>query len=108
MKAIVKFGSKDIVVIPGAKVSVDRVSDVKAGDNIDTDQVLYVSEDSEKDPVIGQPYVKGAKVYFKVSRHFRDKKVIVFKKRSKKHYKKKRGHRQDLTELLVEKIEVGG
>jgi large subunit ribosomal protein L21 len=55
----------------------------------------------------GRPTVAGAAVKGQVLRQFRDKKVLVFKKRRKKGYKKLQGHRQDLTEVLIESIQTG-
>jgi large subunit ribosomal protein L21 len=54
---------------------------------------------------VGHPYVKGAKVHAQVLEHFKDKKIIVFKMKAKKHYRKKMGHRQAMTRFLVTDVQ---
>lgn len=76
------------------------------GEEFDWDKVLLVMN-GDAATIAGKPFVQGAKVKFRVVRHLRDKKVIVFKKRSKKAWRKRRGHRSDLTELEVMGINYG-
>ena len=69
--------------------------------------MLLVDQD-DQDIQIGSPYVSGAKVKGKVLSHLRGRKVIVFKFKRRKNYKRTRGHRQELTKVLIEGIEIGG
>lgn len=75
-------------VEPGSKIAFERVLATKAGDA----------------PTFGEPYVAGARVEATVLENFKDKKLIVFKYRRKKHYKRKNGHRQPMTRFLVTKV----
>ncbi|GAB4168416.1 MAG: hypothetical protein Kow00108_01580 [Calditrichia bacterium] len=98
-----------IVEIAGFQFKVEENKTVKipytgkeAGEKIQIDKVLLISD--EKGVKVGQPTVAKAKVEAKVVDHGRDKKVIVFKKKRRKGYKVKRGHRQMFTTVLIEKI----
>ncbi len=101
MYAIVETGGKQYSVEQGTKVKVESLA-VEAGSTITLDRVLLVA--NEADVKVGQPTVAGAKVTAQVVVHDRHKKIIVFKKRSKKTYKKTQGHRQNYTELLIKTI----
>ncbi|MCL6634481.1 MAG: 50S ribosomal protein L21, partial [Peptococcaceae bacterium] len=68
------------------------------------DRVLAVMKDG--DLKVGTPLVEGAKVLLKVVRHGKGKKIIVFKFKAKKNYRRKKGHRQPFTQVTVEKIEA--
>ena len=70
------------------------------------DKVLFVNNDG--DMLVGQPTVDGAKVTGTVMRHLRGRKVIVYKMQPKKKTRKKRGHRQELTRLMIDAIEING
>lgn len=96
MYAIIETGGKQYVVEAGDKVRVEKL-DVKEGDNVTFDKVLFVSGD---EPKVGAPYVDGAKVEAKVLAQGKAKKVVVYKYKSKKNERKKNGHRQPYT--LVE------
>lgn len=96
MYAIIETGGKQYVVEAGDKIKVERL-DVKEGDTVTFDKVLFVSGD---EPKIGVPFVDGAKVEGKVLAQGKNKKVIVYKYKSKKNERKKNGHRQPYT--LVE------
>ncbi|HRR01277.1 MAG TPA: 50S ribosomal protein L21, partial [Treponemataceae bacterium] len=85
----------------GAQIQVDKI-DAEKGSKIDIDTVLMVS-DGEK-ATVGTPYVKGAKVQIVVGETFKDKKVIVYKYKSKKDYHRTIGHRQRYTMVTVENI----
>lgn len=103
-KAIVCFGSKQYEVSPGAHLLVDRLGQA-AGESFESDKILWAAP-AGGGAKAGRPYVSGASVVFETLRHIRGRKVIVFKKRSKKAWKKTRGHRSDLTELLVKEIKI--
>ena len=101
MYALVEYKGKQYKAEKGAVLSVDKL-DAEKGAKIDVDTVLLVS-DGDKISV-GAPYVKGAKVQIVVEDSFRDKKVLVFKYKSKKDYHRTIGHRQHYTNVKVESI----
>lgn len=74
----------------------------EAGSSVDFDQVLLVDNDGKIK--VGTPTVKGAKVSGKILEHVKGDKVLVFKKKRRKGYKKKNGHRQDFSKILIEDI----
>ena len=96
MYAIIETGGKKYVVEAGDKIKVEKL-DVKEGDKVTFDKVLFVSGD---EPKVGAPFVDGAKVEAKVLAQGKNKKVVVYKYKSKKNERKKNGHRQPYT--LVE------
>ena len=101
MYAIVEIGGKQIKVEKNQKVFVNRL-DGKEGSKVTFDNILLL--DNAGKIVLGDPSVKGAAVEAKILKHLKDDKVIVFKKKRRKGYKVKNGHRQFLTEIMVEKI----
>jgi large subunit ribosomal protein L21 len=103
MYAIVETGGKQYRVSEGTKVKVELLSG-NADDQVSLGQVLVVA-DGEK-TVIGSPYVEGASVTGKIVSQGKARKVIVFKYKRRKDSKKKKGHRQSYTELLIEKIQM--
>jgi len=83
---------------------IDRLN-AKEKDKIIIDKILLIKE---KDKVsIGKPYIKNAKIELEVVSHKRDKKIIVYKMRPKKKTRKKMGHRQELTRVMVKSISIG-
>lgn len=106
MYAIIKSGSRQYQVRPETIIEVNRLP-LEEGASFETDQVLLVDQEGQ-DTLIGSPYVSGAKVKGKVLSHLRGRKVIVFKFKRRKNYKRTRGHRQELTKVLIEGIEIGG
>jgi len=103
MYAVIKTGGKQYRVSSGEKLKVEQLA-ADVGSQITIDQVLLVA-DGEK-VSIGQPLVAGAKVEATVVNHGRADKVRIFKLRRRKHYKKQQGHRQNFTEIQVDKISV--
>lgn len=99
MKAIFITGGKQYYVAEGDVIYVEKL-DHEVGSDITFDEVLFA------DGKAGTPYVKGAKVTCTVEKHGKQKKVVVFKYKPKKKYRKKQGHRQPYTKLVVKKIEV--
>ena len=97
MKAIFTTGGKQYYVTEGDVIYVEKLN-AEAGETVKFDEVLFV------DGVAGNPVVKGATVECKVEKHGKNKKIIVFKYRPKKKYRKKQGHRQPYTKLVVTKI----
>jgi len=96
MYAIIETGGKQYVVNAGDKLRVEKL-DVKEGDTVTFDKVLFLSGD---EPKVGSPFVEGAKVEAKVLEQGKGKKVIAYKYKSKKNERTKKGHRQPYT--LVE------
>ena len=101
MYAIVKIGGKQVKVEKDQKVFVNRLEG-KEGSKVTFDNILLL--DNSGKVILGTPSIKGAAVEAKILKHLKDDKVIVFKKKRRKGYKVKNGHRQFLTEIMVEKI----
>ncbi|HSQ33420.1 MAG TPA: 50S ribosomal protein L21 [Peptostreptococcaceae bacterium] len=101
MYAIVKTGGKQYRVSEGDVIFVEKL-EVNEGDVVTLDEVLACSK--EGNLVLGSPVVEGVSVQAKVVEQGRGKKIIVFKYKAKKDYRKKQGHRQAYTKLLIEKI----
>lgn len=103
--AIIETGGKQLRVEPGRFYDVDRLA-VDADDSLVIDRVLYV--DNDGDISVGQPLVDGATVEATVLQHLRGRKIIVYKMRPKKKTRKKQGHRQELTRVMINSISLGG
>ena len=105
MYAIVEIAGQQFKVAKDQKVYVHRLQS-EEGAKVTFDNVLLVGEGEKV--TIGAPAIEGAKVTAKVLGHLKGDKVIVFKKKRRKGYKKKNGHRQFLTEIQIDGIAVGG
>ncbi|KAI9135254.1 50S ribosomal protein L21 [Acaryochloris sp. CCMEE 5410] len=103
--AIIETGGKQLKVEPGRYYDVDRLAD-DPDTKLSLDQVLLVHDGNEA--TVGQPLVKGATIEVTVMQHRRDRKIIVYKMQPKKKTRKKRGHRQELTRLMVDAIHLDG
>jgi len=101
MNAIVKILGKQFKVAKDTKLFVNRI-DAKEGSKVSFDDVLLIDNGSKV--IVGNPVVKDASVEAKVLKHLKDDKVIVFKKKRRKGYRVKNGHRQALTEIIIEKV----
>lgn len=101
MYAIVEIAGQQFKVEKDSKLYVHRL-DAEEGSNIDFDKVLLV--DNAGTVNVGTPTVKGAKITAKVLSHLKGDKVIVFKKKRRKGYQKRNGHRQYLSQVQVESI----
>lgn len=99
MYAIVEVAGKQYKVEQGARVYVPHMKDTEAGDSITLDRVLLVS--GADGVTVGTPTVEGASVSAEVIDHVRADKVIVFKKKRRKHYRVKNGHRQPYTQISI-------
>ncbi len=100
MYAIVEVKGKQYKAEKGSVLKVDFMEG-EAGTKVDINSVLFMSGDSIK---IGSPYVPGAMVRASIRSHEKGDKIIVYKYKSKKNYRKKQGHRQNYTLLSVEDI----
>ena len=105
MYAIVEIAGQQFKVVKDQKLFVHRLAD-KEGTKVFFDKV-FLLDDGQK-VSIGAPAITGASVEAKVVSHLKGDKVIVFKKKRRKGYRVKNGHRQALTELVIEKIQAGG
>lgn len=103
MFAIVKTGGKQYRVAPGDQIVVERI-DGGVGSEISLDQVLAVGNGDSA--AIGRPRLADASVRARIVQQPRGAKVIVFKKKRRKNYRRKHGHRQELTLLRIEEIRL--
>jgi large subunit ribosomal protein L21 len=101
MFAIIKTGGKQYKVQEGDILSVEKVP-AGANQKVFFNQVLLVADD--KETMIGTPFIEKAAVKAKVIEDFKDKKVLVFKKKRRKQYRRTRGHRQQLTRVRIDRI----
>ena len=104
MYAIIECGGKQYRVQEGDAIRVEKLA-VEVGATVDIDKVLLISGD---DVVVGKPYIEGAVVSCKVLNQDKSKKVLVFHYKAKKNIRKKYGHRQPFTSILIEKITKDG
>ncbi len=105
MFAIVEIAGQQFKVAKDQKVFVHRLA-TEEGEKISFDNVLMLSDGNKV--TVGAPAIDGAQVGAKVIKHLKGDKVIVFKKKRRKGYQVKNGHRQALTEILIESIVVSG
>ena len=104
MFAIVKTGGKQYRVAVGDQITVERLEG-EVGSQVALGQVLALGGEA---PKVGTPTVPGASVTAKIVQQPRGAKVIVFKKKRRKNYRRKRGHRQELTVLKIQQISADG
>lgn len=102
MYAVVRTGGKQIRVAPGEAVWVERLPGA-VGEEITLDEVLLLGGEGE--PRIGAPHVAGARVVATILGEGRGEKLVIFKFKRRKRYRRKQGHRQDYTQIRVERIE---
>jgi large subunit ribosomal protein L21 len=101
MYAVIKTGGKQYRVSPGDSIDVEKLP-YEVGEQIELDQVLLVANGSKAK--IGRPLVKKAKVKATVTRQAKGRKVVIFKYRPSKRYRRKKGHRQHYTRLRIDEI----
>ncbi|GEK58052.1 50S ribosomal protein L21 [Marinococcus halophilus] len=102
MYAIIETGGKQLKVEEGQTIFVEKL-DGEAGDEVTFGNVVFVGGDDVK---VGSPFVEGAKVTGKVERQGRNKKIIVFKFKKRKNYRRKQGHRQPYTKVTINSIDA--
>jgi large subunit ribosomal protein L21 len=107
MYAIVDIKDKQFKVQEGEYVYVPHHADAEIDDTLTLDQVLLIS-DGDGDVTLGTPTVEGASITARVIDQVKGDKVIVFKKKRRKRYKVKRGHRQQYTKIQIEALETNG
>lgn len=101
MYAVIETGGKQYRVAPGDVIKVEKLT-AEAGEAITLDKVLMVQKDGES--TLGAPTVSGASVSAKVVSQTRGPKLMVFKKKRRHNYRRKKGHRQDLTQIEITDI----
>ncbi|MDR2427141.1 MAG: 50S ribosomal protein L21 [Endomicrobium sp.] len=104
MYAIIKTGGKQYRVEEGNILSVEKLKEAEVGQEVILDEVLILADGDKA--FVGKPKVEGASVIAKVVSQKRAPKVLVFKRKPKKGYKKMQGHRQYITELEITKIKA--
>ena len=100
MYAIVATGGKQVKVSVGDRIYVEKI-DAEAGNDVTLDKVLFIGGEKTK---TGKPYVSGATVVCKVEKHGLEKKLVVYKYKAKANVRRKQGHRQPYTCLVVKEI----
>ncbi|MBI4810281.1 MAG: 50S ribosomal protein L21 [Ignavibacteriales bacterium] len=101
MFAVVNIAGQQLKVSPGERVFVPKLA-ASIGSTVKFDRVLLMAD--EKSVQIGSPFIKNTSVEAKVLSNLKDEKVIVFKKKKRKGYRVRRGHRQQFTELEITSI----
>lgn len=104
MIAVIKTGGKQYTVKEGEVFDVEKL-DAEAGSNHTFKEVLLLSDD--KKVTVGSPFVKGAAVEVEIISQGKAEKVYIFKKKRRKDYRKRQGHRQFFTKVKVAKIVAG-
>ena len=105
MYAVIKTGGKQYRVAADQTIEIERLKG-EAGDAVEFGEVLLVANGDTLD--FGAPLVAGATVAAEIVSHTRGPKLVIFKKRRRKHYRRKNGHRQDLTEVRITEILTNG
>jgi large subunit ribosomal protein L21 len=105
MYAIVEIAGQQFKVVKDQRVFVNRLQ-TEEGKQVAFDNVLLLADGDKV--TVGAPAIDGAQVGAKVLKHLKGDKVIVFKKKRRKGYRKKNGHRQSLTEIIIESIAASG
>ena len=104
MKATIQTQGSQFTVQKGDKLFVNRYPDKNEGDKVSIDQVLMLVDEGKA--TFGTPNVEGASVKAKILENKKDKKVIVFKKKRRQGYKRRKGHRQQISVIEIESIDV--
>jgi len=99
MFAVIRTGGKQYKVASGDVISVEKLEG-SAGDKVEIGEVLMAGDK------LGAPLLSGAKVLAEIVKQFRDEKVVIFKKRRRHNYRRKKGHRQYLTEIKITDIKA--
>jgi len=102
MYAVVRSGGKQYRVEPGQRVRVEKLAG-SVGDAVELGEVLMIGGEGEVR--VGTPLVSGARAHGRITGQARGPKVMLFKYKRRKNYRRKQGHRQSFTEILVDRIE---
>ena len=98
--AIIKTGGKQVKVEEGSVIYIEKL-DVEAGKEVTFDEVIFVGGDTTK---VGSPLVSGATVVGEVEKHGKEKKVVTYQYKPKKHSHRKQGHRQPYTKVVIKAV----
>ena len=101
MYAVIKTGGKQYRVDPGKEVRVEKL-DGELGDTVTFDQVLMASDG--ENIRVGKPFLEDTKVVGRITQQGKNKKILVFKYKRRKGYRKKMGHRQQFTQIKIDEI----
>tara|TARA_B100001093_G_scaffold46931_3_gene39927 strand:+ start:12993 stop:13304 length:312 start_codon:yes stop_codon:yes gene_type:complete len=101
MYAVIKSGGKQHKVAEGEIITLEKIS-AEEGTEIEFPEVLAVNKEGKLE--VGSPLLKGAKVTAKIINHFKAPKVTIIKMKRRQDYRKKQGHRQNLTKVIIESI----
>ena len=104
MYAVIKSGGKQHKVSEGEEILLEKIS-LDEGEVIEFSEVLAINKDGALN--VGRPLLEGATVNGKVINHFKTKKINIIKMKRRKDYRKKQGHRQNLTKVKIESINYG-
>jgi large subunit ribosomal protein L21 len=105
MYAVIKTGGKQYRVAADQKIQIEKLGG-QTGDQVEFTEVLMVANGGSIE--VGAPFVAGATVVGEIASQDRGPHVIIFKKRRRKHYRRRNGHRQDLTSVTIREILTGG
>ena len=105
MIAIFEDRGKQYKARVGDFLKFPKISELKKNDSVTFDKVIFMKDDKGQ-TVIGSPLINGIQIICKVIEQIRDKKIIVFKKKRRHNYRRKIGHRQDLTLLKIKEIKI--
>jgi len=104
MKATIQTQGSQFIVEKGDKLSVNRFPNTSEGDQVKIEQVLMLVNEGKS--TFGSPTIEGASITAKILENKRDKKIIIFKKKRRQGYKRRRGHRQHLSVIEIESIDL--
>ena len=105
MIAIFENRGKQYKAKIGDFLKLPKISELKKNDSVTFDKVIFMKDDNGQ-TVIGSPLISGSQIICQVIEQIRDKKIIVFKKKRRHNYRRKIGHRQDLTLIKIKEIKV--
>ena len=105
MFAIISSGGKQYKVSENTILTVNKLSGT-AGAHVEISDVLFASDGKEFS--VGEPLIDGAKVNLEIIKQDRDRKILIFKKKRRKNFRRKNGHRQDMTFLQVKSLNIPG
>jgi large subunit ribosomal protein L21 len=103
MYAVIETGGKQYRVLEGDTVFIEKLGS-EVGEDVVFDKIVALGKDDGF--IVGTPYVEGVKVLAKVVKNGKNKKIMIFKFKAKKNYRKRQGHRQPYTKVEIQKIEA--